>query len=166
MEEVQSFLCLRCSPKNKWVLVYFSLALDCNWPILEALANISMLNVIIKNVAATGRFFRAVEEYTQRQLSLRLGQPEVRFGVSEWWTARGFVAVERANKNIRFRCVERGCRSTIYYAQLNVNHEFLRLTHRQTYYLSQNLRPGEFESFIAGALKTLCDLYFANASVS
>lgn len=166
MEEVQSFLCLRCSPKDKWVLVYFSLALDCNWPILEALANISMLNIIIKNVAERGRFFQALQDYAQSQLSLRLGQPEIMFGNPEWWNVRGFVAVERSNNKITLRFTERGSRVTAYWAQLNVKDEFLRLTHRKTFYLSQNLRPGEFESFIAGALQTLCDLYFANASVS
>jgi len=166
MEEVQSFLCLRCSPKDKWVLVYFSLALECNWPILEALVNILMLKVILKNVADMGRFFRTVQDCAQKQLSLRLGQPEIMFGNPEWWNARGFVAVERSDNKITFRFTERGSRTTAYWAQLKEKDEFLCLTHRKTFYLSQNLRPGEFESFIAGALQTLCDLYFANASVS
>lgn len=148
------------------MLVYFSVALRCNWPILEALANISMLNVIMKKWTARGRFFQAVQDYTQVQLSLRLGQPQIMFGNPEWWNARGFLAVERSTNKITFRFTERGSRTTAYWAQLKEKDEFLCLTHRKMFYFSQNLRPGEFESFIASALQTLCDLYFANASVS
>lgn len=61
MAEVQRFLCLRCTLKDQWVLFYLGAVLNCDGPIIEAVAvSSSMLYLTLKDPFTVNAFLASV----------------------------------------------------------------------------------------------------------
>jgi len=73
MENLQSYLCLRCSDKDKWLLFYFTLGLDCNTSVLESLYYVSLAVLVLRKPRYNLDVTLRLKNTFQSQLVTRLG---------------------------------------------------------------------------------------------
>jgi hypothetical protein len=76
MQNLQSCLCLRCSDKDKWLLFYFTLGLDCNTSVLESLYCVSLAVLVLREPRYNLDFALRLKNTFQSQLVARLGSGE------------------------------------------------------------------------------------------
>jgi len=73
MENLQSYLCLRCSDKDKWLLFYFTLGLDCNTSVLESLYYVFLAVLALRKPDYDLYMLIWLDYYFRCQFLVRLG---------------------------------------------------------------------------------------------
>ena len=154
MEELQSFLCLRCSPKDKWILVFCGAVLDCDGPILEALAWHSMLYVHLTNANSKVEFLGKLDFMIISLNRTNLSLPTQHGYITIWDLAEGllFVGLTVNSLEIGYQTKVILSRRSI---QLNITKELLLVNDMDFTKTPQPFRPNEFVNFVETAVNTV-----------
>lgn len=155
--EFQPFLCMRCSPTQKRQLLYLACVLDCDTPILEALAWTSMLKIAVKDETLKKKFLKEVNHGLFCQFALLFGPAVIRTGDYCWERDKGTVYMGIRENQLEIR---HGSRGTIFtqYSHLRIYNGFLVLM--ESWRCGpDHLSLGEFDDFLRDIKQTIIKLY-------
>jgi len=96
MENLQSYLCLRCSDKDKWLCVYFATVLNCNVCILDSLFHVFWAVLALKRPYYSLGVMLCIRDILWSQLVARLG-PIDRVHMNESAVWRSATAILELN---------------------------------------------------------------------
>lgn len=165
MENLQSYLCLRCSDKDKWLLVYFASVLGCNVCVVESFYYTSCAFLMLKTLNQAPRFADNITHILLCRLIACLGpsESEVNHTTAQW---------TKSNAQLQFDALHKvdGFEITI---QCNhVNGSFLRTSfsgHCHSLSFSygyanapkQLFKSGLFEWFVNSCIEETVKLYLS-----
>lgn len=156
--EFQPFLCMRCSPTEQRQLLYLACVLDCDTPILEALAWMSMLKIAIKDETLKKKFLKQVDFCFLFEFAHQFGPARIRHdGEYCWERDKGTVYVGIHENQLEIR---HGARGTIFtsYSHLRIYNGFLVLM--ESWRCGpDHLSLGEFDDFLHDIKQTIIKLY-------
>jgi hypothetical protein len=155
--EFQPFLCMRCTPTQKRQLLYLACVLDCDTPILEALAWTTMLNIAVKEENLERKFLKQVRFCFLFTFIEQFGPVRIRAGDYCWERDKGTVYVGIHEKQLEIRHGARGTLLTRY-SHLCIYNGFLVLM--ESWRCGpDHLSLGEFDDFIRDIKQTIIKLY-------
>lgn len=159
--DFQRFLCLRCSGKDKWTLLYLGAVLDCDGPILEALAWHTMLYVALKAPMFTNPFLVNIKFRMLTMIIDRIGPPEpgnlykVIDRVIGWFRPTGNLCLKKGSLSVELQYITIIQPISI---ELRIEDEILFADSRYSHKKARPFKPGEFDNFVETTVNTMLAL--------
>lgn len=159
--DVQRFLCLRCSGKDKWTLLYLGAVLDCDGPILEALAWTSMFYVALKAPMFAHPFLICIKFMMLTMLTDLFGPPKPNGMYKKlentiaWLRPKGTLSLKKRNLSVKLQYKTIVKITSI---ELHVEDEMLFKDRHPSSKKAQPFRPGEFDNFVETTVNTILAL--------